>query len=88
MEYIVGKSFIFNSFTKKEGLALFSVRRSQKYISDTKSLIFSTVACNATPARHLWYVNYITPFPRNVSLGRLWFLAVLVTSLEARERLG
>ena len=30
------------------------------------------VACNATPAGHLWYVNYITPFPRNVSLGRLW----------------
>ena len=20
----------------------------------------------------LWYVNYISPFPRNVSLGRLW----------------
>ena len=35
--------------------------------------IFSTVACNATPARDLWYVNYITPFPRNVSLGRLCF---------------
>ena len=30
------------------------------------------VVCNATPARHLWYVNYITPFPRNVNLGRLW----------------
>ena len=29
-------------------------------------------ACNETPARHLWYVNYITPFPRNLSLGRLW----------------
>ena len=26
---------------------------------------------NATPARQLWYVNYITPFPRNVSLGSL-----------------
>ena len=36
------------------------------------SLIFSTVACNATPARHICYVNYITPFPGNVSLGRLW----------------
>ena len=34
-------------------------------------LLFSTVACNATPARHLWYVNYITPFLRNVSLGCL-----------------
>ena len=33
--------------------------------------VFSTVACNATPARHVRYVN-ITPFPRNVSLGRLW----------------
>ena len=31
-------------------------------------LLSSTVACNATPARHLWYVNYITPFLRNVSL--------------------
>ena len=31
------------------------------------------VACNATPARHLWYVNNITPFPRNVRLGRLWY---------------
>ena len=30
------------------------------------------VACNATAVHHLWYVNYITPFPRNVSLGRLW----------------
>ena len=29
------------------------------------------VACNATPARHLWHVNYITPFPRNVSLDSL-----------------
>ena len=38
----------------------------------SQSLIFSTVACNATPARLLWYVNYITPLPRNVSLGRLW----------------
>ena len=37
----------------------------------TKSLIFSTVACNATPARHLCYVNYITTFSRKVSLGRL-----------------
>ena len=33
-----------------------------------RSLLFSTVACNATPARHLWYVT----LPRNVSLGRLW----------------
>ena len=42
-------------------------------ISHTKSLIiFSTVVCNVTPALHLRYVNYITPFPRNVSLGRLW----------------
>ena len=37
------------------------------------SLIFSTVACNATLARHICYVNYISPFPHNVSLGRLWF---------------
>ena len=41
------------------------------YYLYTKSLIFSTVACNATPARHICYVNYITPFPRNGSLGRL-----------------
>ena len=36
------------------------------------SLIFSTVACNATLALHICYVNYISPFPCNVSLGRLW----------------
>ena len=36
------------------------------------SLKETTVASNATPARHLWYVNYFTPFPRNVSLGHLW----------------
>ena len=41
-----------------------------------QSLMFSTVACNATPVRHLCYVNYITPFPRNVSLGRLWFRVI------------
>ena len=40
--------------------------------SHTKSLIFSTVACNATPVRHLCYINYITTFSRNVSLGRPW----------------
>ena len=47
------------------------MRRSQQCISYTKSLILSTVACNATLARHLCYVDYNTPFPRNVSLGRL-----------------
>ena len=35
-------------------------------------LLFSMVACNATPACHLCYVNYITPFPCNLSLGHLW----------------
>ena len=35
------------------------------------TVVSPTVTCNATPARHLWYVNYITPFPRNVSLGHL-----------------
>ena len=34
--------------------------------------MFSTVACNVTPAHHLWYVNYFTPFPHNVSLDHLW----------------
>ena len=28
-----------------------------------------------------WYVNYITPFPRNVSLGRLW----LVKNIETKQ---
>ena len=28
--------------------------------------MFSTVACNATPARHLCYVDYNTPFPRSL----------------------
>ena len=44
-----------------------------------------TVACNATPARHLWYVDYITPFPRNVSLGRLWVL-MLGGSLRQKKK--
>ena len=44
-----------------------------------------TVACNATPARHLWYVDYITPFPRNVSLGRLWVL-MLGDSLRQKKK--
>ena len=35
-----------------------------------RSLLFSTVACNATPARPS-RVTY-TLFPRNVSLGGLW----------------
>ena len=29
--------------------------------------------CIMTISTYLWYVNYITPFPRNVSLGRLCF---------------
>ena len=29
-------------------------------------------AWKATPARHNFNVNHITPFPRNVSLDRLW----------------
>ena len=37
-----------------------------------QSLLFSTFASNVTPVCHLWYVNYFTPFPRNMSLGRLW----------------
>ena len=35
----------------------------------------------------LWYVNYITPFPRNVSLGRLWSVKT-IRLLEASDLLG
>ena len=41
VEYITGKSFLFISLTEKLGLTLFSVRRSQYFISHTKSLIFN-----------------------------------------------
>ena len=65
VEYTAGKSFLLISLKEKLDLTVFSVRRSQYFISHTKSHIFnpgfSTVACNATPtrlaersARHLW----------------------------------
>ena len=43
-----------------------------------KPFLFSTVACNATPARSgvtygILKLQYFTPFLRNVSLDRLWF---------------
>ena len=41
VEYIIGKSFLFISFKEKLGLSLFGVRRSQYFISHTKSLIFN-----------------------------------------------
>ena len=41
MEYIAGKSFLFISLKEKLDLTLFSVRRSQYFISQTKSLIFN-----------------------------------------------
>ena len=41
MEYIAGKSFKFISLKEKLDLTSFSVRRSQYFISHTKSLIFN-----------------------------------------------
>ena len=41
VEYIAGKSFLFISLKEKLDLTLFSVRRSQYFISHTKSLIFN-----------------------------------------------
>ena len=41
VEYIAGKSFLFISLKEKLDLTLFSVRRSQYFISYTKSLIFN-----------------------------------------------
>ena len=43
-----------------------------------KPFLFSTVACNATPARSrvtygILKLQYFTPFLRNLSLDRLWF---------------
>ena len=40
LEYIAGKSFLFISLKEKFDLTLFSVRRSQYFISHTKSHIF------------------------------------------------
>ena len=40
VEYIAGKSFLFISLKEKLDLTLFSVRRSQYFISHTKSHIF------------------------------------------------
>ena len=58
--------------------------------------MFSTVACNATPGRHLCYVRYITPFPRNcapkgkkdstANVSRTFDL--LVTTLDALPLAG
>ena len=41
-EYIAGKSFLFISLKEKLDLTLFSVRRSQYFISHTKSHIFNS----------------------------------------------
>ena len=41
VEYIAGKSFLFISLKEKLDLTLFSSRRSQYFISYTKSLIFN-----------------------------------------------
>ena len=41
VEYISGKSFLFISLKEKLNLTLFDVRRSQYFISRTKSLIFN-----------------------------------------------
>ena len=41
VEYISGKSFLFISLKEKLNLTLFGVRRSQYFISLTKSLIFN-----------------------------------------------
>ena len=49
-----GKSFLFISLKEKSDFTLFSVQRSQYFISHTKSLILNGrhwVAYNATPAR-------------------------------------
>ena len=72
VEYIAvaGKSFLFNSF-KKSKVQRYLTRINLSNIFLIQSLLYSTVACNATPACRLCYVNYITPFPRDVSLGGL-----------------
>ena len=42
VEYIAGKSFLFISLKEKLDLTLFRVRRSQYFISHTKSHIFNS----------------------------------------------
>ena len=49
-----------------------------------QSILFSTVACNATPTRpaERSLVTYLTLFPRNVSLGCLWYEQLKISGLR------
>ena len=65
----------------KVRLPLFSVRRSKYCISYTKSLRY--VQHKGTP--NLWHVIYFTPFPPNVSLGRLRLRPVKISMQQSRN---
>ena len=73
VEYIAGKSFVFISLKENLDSALFIAFADLSIIFLIWFLSFNGLLKRDTGAftRHLWYVNYFTPFPRNVSLGRL-----------------
>ena len=45
---------------------------------------FHTTKCTSSPMVP-WYVNYFTPFPCNLSLGRLWSERQVLTSIVLVE---
>ena len=73
VEYIAGKSFLFISLNENLDSTLFIAFADLSIIFLIWFLSFNGRLKRDTGAftRHLWYVNYFTPFPRNVSLGRL-----------------
>ena len=64
-------SLFYSIHLRKSKVQRYLTRINLSNIFLIQSLLYSTVAFNATPARRLCYVNYITPFPRDVSLGGL-----------------
>jgi len=77
--YIKGKSSLFILLNKSLNLSLLSVCRPQYFISHTTSLLIQrsvmwyrlTQRSHSVSPKALKNVIYVTPFPRNVSLGHL-----------------
>ena len=87
MEYIAGKPFLFISLKEKLDLTLFSVRRSQYSISHTVSYFQRSPV---TRQRRVQQKGNASPMvgkllytlPRNVSLGCLWAVEVIIVNVE------
>ena len=76
VEYNAGKSFFINFIEGKIrlDLTLFSIRRSQYFTSQTRSLLQRSPGTRHRRVQQKGHASPIfTPFPRNVSLVRLWF---------------